>query len=63
VCEEKARRHAAKLTSNITFIVYFMYFRENVVAIDCTNVNYDAQPHIEGDLDSLDRLFNCCDAV
>ena len=63
MCEEKARRYAAKLTLNINFIVYFICFQENVVMIDYTNVNFNAQLHIEGDLDSLDRRSNCCDAV
>jgi hypothetical protein len=61
--KKKARRHAAKLTLNITFIVYFMYFQKIVVVIDCTNVNYNAQPYMEDDLNSLDRRSNCCDAV
>jgi hypothetical protein len=41
---------------NINSIVYFICFQENVVVIDCTNVNYNGQPHMEGDLDSLDRM-------
>jgi hypothetical protein len=50
VCEEKARRHVAKLTLYVNFIVYFTYFRENVVVIICTNIIYNSQPYIEDGL-------------
>lgn len=54
VCEEKARRYVGKLTLNVNFIVYFTYFRENVVVIICTNIYYHSQPYMEDDLDSLE---------
>jgi hypothetical protein len=59
VYEEKARRHVAKLTLNVNFIVYFTYFQENVVVIVCTNTNYNSQPYVEDDLDSLDSELTC----
>ena len=68
VCEEKARRHVAKLTLNVNFIVYFTYFRENVVVIICTNINYILS-HISKTTwtrltnGPLDRRSNCCNAV
>ena len=40
-------------TLNVNFIVYFTYFRENVVVIICTNINYNCQPYIEDDFDWL----------
>ena len=33
-------------TLNINFIVYFICIQENVVLIDCTNVNYNVQPQL-----------------
>jgi hypothetical protein len=44
------------------FYCVFYILSRDVAVVVCTNINYNSQPYIEGDLDLLDRL-SCYDAA